>query len=118
MAAIQNDANAGRWLSVSHKLTAIANRSMRVLGIGDQHPAARTMVGRTQTVAGPTAELFNERFRRGTSSVVDRIRENLSTGRSPIGPAPAPRISPGAYLPTVAPPDLNKAIRDRKEKKS
>jgi hypothetical protein len=115
MRAILNDATAGRFEALSHKMTAIANRTLRLLRITPRHPATRALA--SQTVPGPTTESFVARFRKGARSTADRIRETVTGDKPVIGPAPRPAISPGAHPSTIAPPNMNRMIRDRKGKK-
>ncbi len=105
MAALMSDAVAGRFESLSRRLTQITNRTLRFL---------RSARGRHVVPAPPD---LNERLRsvRRTETVGQRSERLIGffrAGRSPIGDAPAP-LRTASTIAAPAPPDLNAKLQRR-----
>jgi hypothetical protein len=120
MAAILRDATAGRFEALAHKMANLTARTMRLLRVTARHPAAKFVTaGGSGTVEGPSHAGYVAKFKRGATTAADRLREAFDdafSGRSEISPAPRPSISPGAHQGTVAPPNMNEMIKEKRSK--
>ncbi len=105
MAAIMSDAVAGRFESLSRRLTEITNRTLRFLRLGNTR--ARHVV--------PTPPDLNERIRssRRTETVNQRSERLVGffrAGRSPISEAPT-TMRAASTIAAPTPPDINAKLQ-------
>lgn len=118
MAALMDDFVAGRYRSLSNRLTALTHRTLRVLAASPRHPANR-MLAADGTLPSPPSSALDDAIRerrrpRTAEERPARLAATLAAGRSEIAPAAPDLRSAATKTPAPARPDLAEAIRQHR----
>ncbi len=108
MAAIMSDTVAGRFESLSRRLTEITNRTLRFLRMGSTR--------NRQVVPAPpdlNERIRSARLRESVNQRSDRLIGFFRAGRSPISDAPT-AMRAASMITALPPPDLNATLQSKR----